>query len=236
MKIAEDDLEDLVKIGLVYEVNKVHKFSHQTYGEFGFNKFLDRNFDDEDCAKFIVEVVLVDPRFQIIRAFLNFWILEKLDQKTFEIYQKKLLSSSTKEDEGEIPLHVAGREGNENIFRFLYSSLASKTQDFENKKKEIENFLLKFSEIPSIFFSKCYYTALAKYFQNCTDSFDVLTKIENDFGIEFVRKIFEFGDDEVKLLHAISESGRNVLKVLKFLRETFSEDLEFFGESFFVSW
>jgi hypothetical protein len=223
LKIAADDLEDLVKVGLVYEVNKVHKFSHQTYGEFGFNKFLDRNFDDEDCAKFIVEVVLVEPSYRIIRAFLNFWILEKLDQKTFEIYQKKLLASSVG-SKAETPLHVAGQEGNENIFWFLYSSLASKTREFENKKKEIENYLLKFL--------KC--SALAIYFQNCTDSFDVLTKIENDFGTDFVRKIFEFGNgyNEIKLLHAISESGRNVLKVLKFLRETFSEDLIFLGEVF----
>ncbi len=228
MKIAADGLEDLVKVGLVYEVNKVHKFSHQTYGEFGFNKFLDRNFDDEDCAKFIVEVVLVDPSYRIIRSFLNFWILTKLEQKTFEIYRKKLLSSSTG-SKGKTPLHVAGEEGNENIFWFLYSSLASKTQEFENKKKEIENFLLKFSNASL----KCY-SALAKYFQNCTDSFDVLTKIENDFGIDFVRKIFEFGnrDEEIKLLHAISESGRNVLKVLKFLRETFSGDSKFLGEVF----
>jgi hypothetical protein len=211
-------------------MNKEHKFSHQTYGEFGFNKFLDRNFDDEDCAKFIVEVVLVDPSFRIIRSFLNFWILQKLDQKTFEIYQKKLLASSVG-SKGETPLHVAGQEGNENIFRFLYSSLASKTQEFENKKKEIENFLLKFSYLRGS--SKCY-SALAFYFQNCTDSFDVLTKIEIDFGIDFVRKIFEFGNGhkEIKLLHAISESGRNVLKILKFLRETFSEDLKFLGEVF----
>jgi hypothetical protein len=89
LKIAEDDLEDLVKIGLVYEVNNEHKFSHQTYGEFGFNKFFARNFNDEDCAKFIVEVVLVDPSYRIIRSFTNFWILEKLDQKTFEIYTVK---------------------------------------------------------------------------------------------------------------------------------------------------
>ncbi len=223
MKIAADDLEDLVKVGLVYEVNKVHKFSHQTYGEFGFNKFLDRNFDDEDCTKFIVDVVLVDPSYRIIRSFLNFWILTKLDQKTFEIYRNKLLSSTTG-SKGETPLHVAGQEGNENIFWFLYSALASKTQEFENKKKEIENFLLKFL--------KC--SALAFYFQNCTDSFDVLNKIENDFGTDFVRKIFVFGNrfDEIKLLHAISQSGRNVLKVLKFLRETFSEDLKFLGEVF----
>jgi hypothetical protein len=241
LNIAADDLEDLVKVGFVYEVNKVHKFSHQTYGEFGFNKFLDRNFDDEDCAKFIVEVVLKHPSFRIIRSFLNFWILGKLEQKTCEIYQKKLLSSTAEEEEAEseddeewqeTPLHVAGKEGNENIFWFLYSSLAIKTQEFEKKKKEIENFLLKFSN-RSYASLKCD-PALAFYFQNCTDSFDVLTKIENDFGIGFVRKVFVFGnrDEEVKLLHAISKSGRNVLKVLKFLRETFSEHSKFLGEVF----
>jgi hypothetical protein len=91
--------------------------------------------------------------------------------------------------------------------------------------------LLKFSN--PRYASKCY-SALAFYFQNCTDSFDVLTKIENDFGTKFVRKIFEFGNEEkeIKLLHAISESGRNVLKVLKFLRETFAEDLKFLEEVF----
>jgi hypothetical protein len=99
-------------------------------------------FDDGDCAKFIVEVVLVDPSYQIIRSFMDYWILQKLGQKTFEIYRNIILSARL-ERNGKTPLHVAGEEGNENIFRFLYSSLASRTQDFECQKSEIEHYLLK---------------------------------------------------------------------------------------------
>jgi hypothetical protein len=93
-KIDEDELEVLVHVGLVYQVGKDFKFSHQTFGEFGFNKFLRNNFDDEDCAKFISEVVLVGYRYRIIRPFVNYWILEENDGKTCAMYQKKLLESS----------------------------------------------------------------------------------------------------------------------------------------------
>jgi hypothetical protein len=216
----EDDLEELVKVGLVYEVNNEHKF--------GFNKFLDRNFVDGDCAKFIVEVILVHRSYRIIRSFLNFWILEKVEQKTFEIYQKKLLSSSVAESKGKTPLHVAGEEGNENIFWFLYSSLASKTQEFENKKKEIEEYLLK--EDKSDYYNVVY-IAFVNYFKNFEDKFDILVELKNDFGTDFVKKIFKMESGE-NLLFKIAKWDRNILKVLKFLRETFSEDLKFLGEVF----
>jgi hypothetical protein len=227
-EFGEDDLEELVKVGLVYEVNNGHKFSHQTYGEFGFNKFLDRNFDDEDCAKFIVEVVLVDPSYRIIRAFLNFWILEKLDQKTFEIYRKKMLSSSVGPKE-ETPLHVAGQEGNENIFWFLYSALASKTREFENKKKEIEEYLLEKAK------SDYNYIAFVNYFKNFEDKFDILVELKNNFGIDFIKRIFTIEMGGEKFLSLIAKWDRNALKVLKFLRETFSEDLKILREVFLSS-
>jgi hypothetical protein len=103
----------------MYQVGKDFKFSHQTYGEFGFNKFLRNNFDDEDCAKFISEVVLVDESYRIIRSFVNFWILQKIDGKTCAMYQKKLLESSVEDRKERTPLHVAGEEGNQNIFWFF---------------------------------------------------------------------------------------------------------------------
>ncbi len=237
-KIDEDELEDLVKIGLMYQIGKDLKFSHQTYGEFGFNKFLRNNFDDEDCAKFISEVVLVDESYRIIRSFVNFWILEKIDGKTCAMYQKKLLESLGEGGRETTPLHVASREGNQNIFWFLYSSLAAKTENFENKKSEIESYFLK---LDTKYFG---YTAIVYYFRNCDDSFDLLNAIQRDFGSEFVKKLFTL---EMKykenLLHSIcgSDSG-NVSKIFTFLRECFSNDPDFskriflsedfFGQSF----
>jgi hypothetical protein len=225
-KLNADEMEVLVHIGLVYEVNNVMKFAHQTYGEFGFNRFLDHHFVDADCAKFIVQVVLVDESYQIIRSFLNFWILEKVNQKTCELYREELLGSSVEGEE--TPLHVAGGENNENIFRFLYSALAAKGENFENKKTKIENYLLKLpkKERASRIFP---FTAFAEYFLNCNDDFNLLSQIQTDFETEFLKTIFTFKmDEDERLLHAICLGGcNNALKVLSFLRIFFSKDLNF---------
>jgi hypothetical protein len=231
-KIDEDELEDLVKIGLIYQIGRDFKFSHQTYGEFGFNKFLRNNFDDEDCAKFISEVVLVDGSYRIIRSFVNFWILDKIDGKACAMYQQKLLEKSVEWGWETTPLHVAGEEGNQNIFWFLYSALAAKTESFENKKSKIENYLLKLDE------EDYYvgYTAFAYYFQICDDNFDLLKAIQRDFGSEFVKKLFTLkmtrGEN---LLHAIcrKDSG-NFSKIFTFLRECFSNDPEFLKQVFLL--
>jgi hypothetical protein len=223
-KIDEDELEDLVKIGLMYQIGEDFKFSHQTYGEFGFNKFLRNNFDDEDCAKFISEVVLVDGSYKIIRSFVNFWILEKIDGKTCAMYQKKLLGSSAGY-RMENPLHVAGKEGNQNIFWSLYSSLAAKTENFENKKSKIQSYFLK------LYYD---YTAFVYYFWYCDDSLDLLNAIQRDFDSGFVKSLFTIEMFKKQmLLHAIcrSDSG-NVSKIFTFLRKYFSNDPEFLKQVF----
>jgi hypothetical protein len=233
-KIDEDELEVLVQIGLMYQVGKDFKFSHQTYGEFGFNKFLRNNFDDEDYAKFISEVVLVDRSNRIIRSFVNFWIIEKIDGKTCAMYQKELLESSGEDKRERTPLHVAGKEGNQNIFRFLYSALAAKTENFENKKSAIEKYLLQLDEDEYY----PYYTAIVHYFRNCDDSFDLLNAIQRDFGSEFVKTLFTLEmsfKKEENLLHSIckSDSG-NVSKIFTFLLECFSKDPEFLKKLFLL--
>jgi ABC-type phosphate/phosphonate transport system ATPase subunit len=229
----EEELGDLVKVGLFYQVKNGFKFAHQTYAEFGFKKFLDKNFDDENCAKFIVEVVLVNQSYRVIRTFMNFWILEKVNDKTCAVYQKILLESSS--EDKETPLHVAGREGNENIFRFLYSALATKTLFFKSMKKEIQNYLLKMPKEDSD--SRIYpYTAFFYFFCNCEDHFNILSKIQSDFGVEFEKKIFTIQmNDNQNLLHAICRrDSENVFKVIIFLRDFFSNDLKFLRKVFLL--
>jgi hypothetical protein len=150
--------------------------------------------------------------------------LEKIDGKTCAMYQKKLLESSG-EGRG-TPLHVAGKEGNQNIFWFLYSSLAAKTENFENKKSKIESYLLKLD--------KDKYTAIVYYFRNCDDSFDLLNAIQRDFGSEFVKSLFtiEMYDGQ-NLLHVICQSDSGIVsKIFTFLRECFSNDPEFLKKVF----
>jgi hypothetical protein len=120
---------------------------------------------------------------------------------------------------------VAGREGNQNIFWFLYSSLAAKTENFENKKSKIQSYFLKLDSG---------YSAIVYYFWNCDDSFDLLNAIQRDFGSEFVKSLFTFKmNSNQNLLHAICESDSgNVSKIFTFLREYFSNDPEFLKQLF----
>jgi hypothetical protein len=224
-KIDEDDLEVLVDVGVIYQIGKDFNFSHQTYGEFGFNKFLRNNFDDEDCAKFISQVVLVDESYQIIRSFVNFWILEKLDEKTCALYQKRMLERSV-EDRKTTPLHVAGAEGNENIFWFLYSALATKTETFKSKQLKIQNYFLKMDK------DDC--TAIIFYYQHCDDNFDLLNAFQRDFGSNFVKKLFTRKmDRKINLLHEICENDfGSVKKIFILLRENYSNDPKFVKELF----
>jgi hypothetical protein len=141
------------------------------------------------------------------------------------LYQRKLLDGLVQSRE--TPLHVASREGNENIFWFLYSSLSAKTcEDFGS----IEDYLLI---IPKENDSSRSYTAFPQYFQNCDDNFDILKAIQKNFGIPFIKRLFRIKMNlEENLLHKISESDRNILKVLTFLRENFSDDLWFLWKIF----
>jgi hypothetical protein len=146
---------------------------------------------------------------------VNFWILEEIGERTCKLYQKILLSNFI--ERKETPLHVAGEEGNENIFYFLYSSLAAKTENFESRKLDIENYLL------GIYRGS---TPFTNYFEHCDDSFNILNVILRDFGSDFVKKFFE---KEKQLLHRICKrDSKTILKVLLFLQENFSNDLTFF--------
>jgi hypothetical protein len=233
-KLDEDELEDLVKVGLIYEANNQWKFAHQTYAEYGFKKFLDKNFDHENCAKFIVEVVLVDPSYQVIRTFMNFWILEKVNEETCAVYQKILLESSV---EGDMtPLHLAGREGKENIFCFLYSTLATEAEYFKNNKKKIQDYLLKIEGDKYEF--KIYpHTAFVEYFRHCEDHFNILSKVQSDFDVDFLKTILtsQMGDEQ-NFLHAICQNdSENVFKVFNFLRDSYLNDLKFLREVFLTT-
>jgi hypothetical protein len=223
-KIDEDDLEVLVQVGLVYKINNEFKFVHQTYGEFGFNKFLDRNLDNKECAIFICKVVLIDSSYRIIRSFVNAWILDRADEKTCEMYQKRLLKSSVKGRE-ETQLHVAGLDGNQNIFWFLYSSLVAKTKYYKSKKSDLKNYLLRIDDCPG-------YTALVYYFRYCNDDSDILSAIHKDLKAKFVRRVFTLRMYEGRsLLHEISHNdSEHILKVLGFLSQEFSGDPRFLKE------
>jgi hypothetical protein len=160
---------------------------------------------------------------------MNFWIFEKVNEKTCAVYQKMLLESNIKGKE--TPLHFAGREGNENIFCFLYSALATKTEYFKSRKSKIENFLLEVPKRDRD--SKIYpYTAFVEYFKTCNDNFNILSKVQNYFGEDFFMKVLSIEMYEnQKFLHAICQrDSENILKIFNFLRKFSSNDLKFFEE------
>jgi hypothetical protein len=213
--LDKEKLEVLRQVGLIRQERKFY----ETFGEWCLNRFLDDHFNDEDCSKFIVEVVLEEESYKIIRFFMNFWILKKESQECFRTYQKRLLDCSEYKIKT-TPLHIAGREGNANIFWFLYLSL-TKGGSFQDKKGEIEEYLMKRQKYD--------YTAFVNYFCNCHDTFNILDNIKISFGIDFMKKIFsiEFQGCKEKFLLATCQSDKNLLKILKFLRENFTNHLIF---------
>jgi hypothetical protein len=215
VEILEDQLTALVEVGLVYEVNSDRKFVHQTFGEWCFNRFLDDHFDDEDCSKFIVEVVLIEDSYRIIRSFMNFWILKKMNDETFKIYQQRLMDCSEYKIK-RTPLHVAGSEGNENIFWFLYSSL-TKGENFKSKKPEIGTYLLKVPEND--------YTCFVHYFLYCDDNHNILNAIKKVFPKRFFYKLMEIEMfNGGRFLQSICENDKHVIKVFNFLHTVFKKD------------
>jgi hypothetical protein len=200
--LVDEVMEVLVEVGLIYVVNDKEKFVHQTYVEWCFNNYLKKHFKDEDCSKFIVDVVLVEENYRIIRSFVNYWIAEYMEEQSYTIYQGVLLANPASEKS---PIRVSGEEGNEEIFHFLYSSL-TKTES-PKTSQDIQTYLTQ----PNL--------AFVPYFQNCTDKFQLLQEMQIDLGLDFIKKIFK-----LQLLHEISKSDKNLLKTLKFLQKTFAQE------------
>ncbi len=90
-KFNPTEIEDMIKVGLIYKTDDGFNFVHQTFAEYFFTLHLMENFEKPKIAEFIVHFVFVDDKFKVIRSFVDFWIEEQLSSEVFEIYCEILL-------------------------------------------------------------------------------------------------------------------------------------------------
>jgi hypothetical protein len=118
----DDEIEDMVKVGLIYKTEAGYKFTHQTFAENLFTLYLKDHFDEEEVIKFIVDEVFIERRYNIIRSFIEYWIEEKMARQSYENFCNFILESSAKHT---TPVHVLSEDQNPKTLYFIYNCLLS---------------------------------------------------------------------------------------------------------------
>jgi hypothetical protein len=175
---------------------------------------LKENFEQPEVAEFVVNFVLVEENFQVIRSFVEFWIDEKMKKQIYRTYFKVFLTEAPAKDQ--TPLHVSAVEQNSKILKFIYNCL-TKNSNSEAEKSRILKYFLKCNKqkFPAIFY-------LVRFSENLSQ---LLDSVKRDFNSEFVLDIFRYKIkiDDDNLLHFNSRNGGKLPELLKWIRVNFSE-------------
>jgi hypothetical protein len=226
-KFSEFEIEEMVKVGLIYKTDDGYKFVHQTFAEYLFTLHLMKNFEQPMVAKFIVNFVFIEEKFEVIRSFVEFWVEEKKSPENCETYFEVLSECPA---EHTTPIHVSAKEQNSKIIDFIYNCL-TKNSKFASGKSKVVEYLFKFEKsnlkAPAIF-------DLLTWPENLNQ---VLDSVRKDFGEKFVREIFNrkfkagYGNFNLTLYN--SQFGENLPNILEWLRLNFPNDLEFLEKQIF---
>jgi hypothetical protein len=227
-KFSDFEIEEMVKVGLIYKTDDGYKFVHQTFAENLFTLHLMENFEQPKVAEFIVHFVFVEEKFQVIRSFVDFWIEEKISPGNCETYSEALLAESPAEHT--TPIHVSAEEQNSKILKFVYNCL-TKNSKFDSDKSKVEIYLFKSKKrgwkIPAIF-------DLIAWSENLNQ---ILDSVRKDFGQKFVLEIFhhkfKVDNGDFNLQFYNSHYGENLPNILDWLRLNFPNDLEFLEKQIF---
>jgi hypothetical protein len=212
-KFSDFEIEEMVKVGLIYKTEDGYKFVHQTFAENLFTLHLKENFEQPEVAEFVVNFVLVEGNFQVIRSFVEFWIDEKMKNQIYRTYFKVFLTEAPVKDT--TPIHVSLLEQNSKILKFIYNCLA-KNSNTDIEKSKVKNYFFECDKqkFPAIFY-------LVRWSENLSQFLD---SVKRDFGSEFVLDIFRYKIQiHVNLLHFNSRNGEKLPELLKWIRVNFSE-------------
>jgi hypothetical protein len=215
---SDDEIEEMAKVGLIYKTEDGYKFVHQTFAEYLFTLYLMENFEQPKVAEFIVHFLFVEPKFEVIRAFVDSWIEGMMTLEFFDIYFVEFLSENSVKHT--TPIHVSSKEQNLNTQNFIYKCL-TKSSNFVIQKLNVERCLFKSDKtnIPAIFH-------LLKWPENLPLTLD---SIKSDFGAEFFCDIFrhriQIDNYNQNFLIYNSRHGENLPNILKWLRLNFTDSI-----------
>jgi hypothetical protein len=212
LKIDQNEFLVVLKYGLVTGSLGNEKFIHKTIAEFFALLYLIKRLDQEDIFLFFIRVVLVEKRFQVIRAMFESSLngKAKLD---FNSHITKFGSNSSKFDDLFSALCVACSERKlktaETIFLFLIN-----TSDYQFAKLLVKP---NSSVIPYLLIE--------------ISGLDFLNIIDEKFGTRFVRVIFQTtfeceDGSESDILSLALLNGGNLGKLLNFIRNKLLPDTD----------
>lgn len=78
-ELSKTDKDEILRVGIVMMINEKPKFMHRSFAEYFFASFLVKNLDNKNVLNFVVNKVLKENRFKVIRSFINHAFLKKLN-------------------------------------------------------------------------------------------------------------------------------------------------------------
>lgn len=219
--LSDEELDLLSKCGIANDVDGKPHLLHKTFGEFFIVLFLLAHASDGHIPTLLMEHVLYEDRFKVVRTFLNCC--------TSKIKVTEILGNTVRQHYWSYRFYensftVSIRENHKNILAFLIDTLLA----FSGKEE---------SELTQkIFTLKT--TPLSDYYQHFVDDSNILDKLEKCFGLEFVKKL-------LTLKYLTRSSGKmlmknmlflsvklpdNCLRLLKWLECKFSNNFRFLDE------
>src|SRR6185437_3756477 len=130
LSFIDDIKKGKANTGIIDQIieDKPH-FIHRTFAEYLVGKFLVASLDNEPIVEFVLQEILMQPAYQVTRAFLNGQLPESLPENTLARYGKQIerLWQSDKKNlysnKGMTLLHLTAEEGAVKIIRFFLNSL-----------------------------------------------------------------------------------------------------------------
>jgi hypothetical protein len=203
-KLTSKEYKIALKYGLITGQLGSEKFIHKTFAEYFALLYVIKRLHQEEVFLFFVRVILTEKRFQVNRAMFD----SCMNEIEFNSQISHFNSLSSKFDEYSSALNVACNEGNSKTAELLFLFLID-TSD----PQELAKFQKSLTEKNSF---------LIPYMFKVDNKINILEKINEKFGIEFVREIFRskflcHDGSETDLFSCVLLNGRNSLPDSKFL-------------------
>lgn len=203
-EFTQDELEEMRKCGLVLSTSEL-KFIHRTIAEYFVSLTVQEKFINEKIAKFVVEEILYEDKFRLIRNFLNDFIV-KFDSG-LEVYGKILVECRV---ECKHLVKMACRENNSEIITYIFKSL------FTLRSKSARDLVIEILEGDFTYF----------YIKEVNDNLNILNLVQKELGLETLQNLVL---SKESVFRSLAKNPVNCHLFLLMIRQM-SDDSEFWEE------
>jgi hypothetical protein len=216
--LTDIQYDNIINCGIIAKVNNQYVAIHFTFIEHFVAETLTENLDDDRVADVVVNKVLVEDGYKVVRMFINNQIRKVINSESLRVCQEIIGTSKNAK-----ALCVVAEEGNAEIFEFLLNSLMAES---EVDSKIVQQILKSTFEGSICFFY---------YFHRCDPNMNMLQQLKDSFCLNFVREIFTFVNSYKgtgNLIIAAAWSGKNYVNLFEWILQVFKDDTDFLKELF----